>query len=319
MNQLDVSTYHRQLVCDAAVANDLGPYVERLQALIRPSIVLATSRAKASSLAVGTTKIGGAPDLPESLPWPEWNRQLLAFYGQINLTDIAPFELGLPTEGLLSFFFATDMDATRAQCTGAGIVCRFTNQPLQRRKPPPRAPDPFRSCAVNIISYPSLPWGYSLRDQDMWGLDFVQQEDLHDAYAECVDSIKSTLHIGDDHHQFLGYPRPVQHTPIEICMQRARTVPPPPPLLHRVQHSLWEGFKNFALSRNPPINTPLPEASRSPDDLERCRDWKLLLELREDENADIQLIDSGRIYFMYPSEQLRCGDFSMPWTMLDFG
>jgi hypothetical protein len=322
MDQLGVSSYHRQLVRDAAIAHDLQPYIEQIQALVRPSVVLATSRAEARSIPVGGSKIGGAPDMPDSLEWPVWNEQPLGFLGQINLTEIAPFQLGLPSDGLLLFFFCFDSDlmAPWPQNTSAGVVYYVQAEKLTPRKSPQRARERFRKCAVRYVPYPSLPQGYNDEVATLWGLDFLVDDETDAAYAECIRSIDEALGIdklptrnGYNYHQLLGYPDAVQFAPIEVSMERARIAPSPPP-----QHSLWEDFKNFILSRNPPIYTNLPEAPRPPADPVQCRDWRLLLMLREDEHAGIGLIDSGCLYYMYPSEQLQCGDFSNPWTMLDF-
>lgn len=322
-----VSPDQLQLVRDAAIAHDLQPYIEQIQALVRPSVVLATSRAEARSIPVGGTKIGGAPDMPDSLEWPVWNEQPLGFLGQINLAEIAPFQLGLPSEGLLLFFFCFDSEllATRAQNTGAGVVCHVRAEKLTPRKSPKRAPERFRKCSVSYIPYPSLPQGYNDEVATLWGLDFLTDDESHANYAECISSIDEALGInelstanGYNYHQLLGYPVAVQSEPIEVSMEAARIAPQPPALLTRMQHSLWEDFKNFILSRNPPIYTPVPEAPRPPAAPDRCRDWRLLLMLREDEHAGIGLIDSGSLYYMYPSEQLQRGDFSNPWTTVDF-
>jgi len=239
---------------------------------------------------------------------------------------VAEFQLGLPSEGLLSFFFAEDFDATQAANSGAGAVVFSPTGALRRRKPPDRAPERFHSCSVRYIPYPSLPPTQDDESAEMWGLKLQGSDELHECYAECINIIDKALGVdqlstgdGYNYHQFLGYPHQVQSTPIEVCMERARVAPPPPPLWKQARHSLWEEFKNFILSRNPPIYTPLEETPRPPVDPARCRDWQLLLMLREDEHAGIRLIDSGCIYFMYPSEQFRRADFTEPWTMLDHG
>jgi hypothetical protein len=315
-----------QLVRDAAIANELGDYAEQLVGLARPSLVLATSRAKGSTIPVGSTKFGGSPDLPDSVEWPTWNRQLLGFYAQINLAEVAQFQLDLPTQGLLSFFFTDDFDITQPIDSGAGAVVLSTTGALRRRKPPDRAPERFQSCSVRYIPYPSLPPIQNDESSELWGLNLQGSDHLHESYAECIDNIDRALGVdqlptpdGFNYHQLLGYPDQVQSTPIEVCMERARNEPPPPPLWKRVRHSLWEEFKNVVLSRNPPIYTKLVETPRPPVDLVRCRDWRLLLMVREDEHAGFRLIDSGCIYYMYPSEPFRCADFSEPWTILDHG
>lgn len=60
-----------------------------------------------SALPTGTSKIGGLPDLASGAAWPQWNSKALSFVAQINLVDIAPYDVDslLPKHGLISFFY----------------------------------------------------------------------------------------------------------------------------------------------------------------------------------------------------------------------
>jgi len=84
---------------------------ERLQAqlveLLRPAIALTATRADDAQIPVGASKFGGAPDVPADFEWPMWNDKPLGFLAQINLEEVAPFDVEglLPKSGLLSFFF----------------------------------------------------------------------------------------------------------------------------------------------------------------------------------------------------------------------
>jgi hypothetical protein len=326
-DHMTVSDEHGKLIREAAIACELGEHADKLVALARPSLVLATSRKSSSSIPVGATKIGGFPDVPESFEWPYWNRVPLTFVAQVNLSEIAPFQLGLPNEGLLSFFFCFEagMEATREQSNGAGLVLLLPNDSLSRCKPPKRAAEPFDSCAVRFISYPSLPPAYADRVDELWGLDSLAGADLGDAQAEVIRHIDEALGIdklstseGSNYHQLFGYPDPVQSTPIEIDMERARIRPPGPALATELRHALWEGFKNFIFSRKPDPYSTAASPPPPPVDLERCRQWQLLMMFREDEYAGIRLIDSGCLYFMYPDGGFREGQFDDVWTAVDY-
>lgn len=61
---------------------------------------------------VGVSKVGGAPDLPPDLEWPEWEGEPLNFLAQISLPEIMGFETGglLPRDGMLYFFCDVTMD-----------------------------------------------------------------------------------------------------------------------------------------------------------------------------------------------------------------
>lgn len=78
-----------------------------LQDSLRYSIRLHTALANEDELELGATKIGGRPDLPEDISWPDWRDAPLNFLAQIRLADIAAYDLNsrLPHEGTLSFFF----------------------------------------------------------------------------------------------------------------------------------------------------------------------------------------------------------------------
>ena len=67
-------------------------------------------------LLVGSSRIGGRPDVPSDFVWPtyegssydvELKCRPLSFLAQINLRDVAAWdeEHLLPTEGILSFFY----------------------------------------------------------------------------------------------------------------------------------------------------------------------------------------------------------------------
>ena len=76
-----------------------------LQDSLRYSIRMHTALAS-DDLALGATKIGGQPDLPQDISWPEWRGAPLNFLAQIRLADIAEYDPGeLPHEGMLWFFF----------------------------------------------------------------------------------------------------------------------------------------------------------------------------------------------------------------------
>ncbi len=77
-----------------------------------PAIALAATRKGDAEIAVGASKFGGAPDVPEGFAWPLWNDLPLSFIAQINLTELAPFDIEnrLPSSGLLSFFYCLNED-----------------------------------------------------------------------------------------------------------------------------------------------------------------------------------------------------------------
>ena len=79
------------------VANDLKSGILEATRLI-------TEPGDESVLELGTTKIGGKPDLPVGTSWPSWNGSELSFIAQINLVDFGKAsQTLLPKKGLLSY------------------------------------------------------------------------------------------------------------------------------------------------------------------------------------------------------------------------
>lgn len=79
-------------------------------------IELKLSEKKEKNLPLGKSKVGGCPDLPDSIEWPyyeginfegEIRKRPLAFLAQINLQDIKKYDIDnlLPKRGILYFFY----------------------------------------------------------------------------------------------------------------------------------------------------------------------------------------------------------------------
>jgi uncharacterized protein YwqG len=94
--------------------NELG--LEKLAVKIEPTLRNAISlnpiECKESEIEIGQSKLGGKPDLPETINWAKDQRNAsLAFVGQINLEEMEGLDTEnlLPKTGILYFFY----DATQ--------------------------------------------------------------------------------------------------------------------------------------------------------------------------------------------------------------
>ncbi len=99
--------------------NELGRIADQLIELAAPTIRVYVQGADEGDIPIGTSKLGGCPDLPEGVSWPAWHESM-AFIGQINLAEVAPYdtEQVLPPYGLLSFFYETDGEPLHAERWG---------------------------------------------------------------------------------------------------------------------------------------------------------------------------------------------------------
>ena len=67
---------------------------------------------KGQTIHAGRSKVGGLPDLPADLSWPEGDDGRLAFVAQIDLEEVKPLDLqgSLPGAGMLYLFAFADGD-----------------------------------------------------------------------------------------------------------------------------------------------------------------------------------------------------------------
>ncbi|WP_298903127.1 YwqG family protein [uncultured Psychroserpens sp.] len=75
---------------------------DKIKSMIEPIIVMNYGRTQN----LGSSKLGGTPDLPSTIEWPKFEGHSMVFYGQLNLSDIANLHQDslLPKTGILYFF-----------------------------------------------------------------------------------------------------------------------------------------------------------------------------------------------------------------------
>ncbi|MBL4637391.1 MAG: DUF1963 domain-containing protein [Kofleriaceae bacterium] len=102
---------------DAEFESDNDGLAEEMIGALRPVIGIGL---KKEAVAIGQSKIGGKPHLPEGMEWPcedddteaeenGWNYKRLSFVCQINLAECKPYDFeGLPDRGMLYLFHTTE-------------------------------------------------------------------------------------------------------------------------------------------------------------------------------------------------------------------
>lgn len=120
------------------------------------SFRLVTTPAIDDRLAPGTSKLGGAPDLPPGTPWPARAGAPLAFVLQLDLSGI---DTGgeLPADGLLSFFYDAVEEpwGDEPEDAGSWLVTHVpAGTPLERRAFPDDLPEDVRYDAVTLAAEP---------------------------------------------------------------------------------------------------------------------------------------------------------------------
>jgi len=186
--------------------NRLSRVAKDLLAMLQPAIRLKTFSCREDELPLGSTRVGGRPDLADDVVWPSWNGKPLVFLAQINLGDLAkfPFASVLPREGWLVFFYEAEQSTwgydPKDKGSWAVIFMPDAKARLERRGLPS---DILQNGFYNLCKVQTheivtaMPW-------ESPAIDRLQLSgDERDAYFELLDEVYGE---GEVCHQILGHP-----------------------------------------------------------------------------------------------------------------
>ncbi len=235
----------------------------------------------------GFSRLGGLPDMPEGLPWPEWQGKPQAFLAQLDLSTIhTALPSFLPATGYLYFFYDQDQGVWGFDPKDAG-GWRVLYSTADRATFLPRAAPVglaeefvYHSKAVRPQRIDVLPDSQTLPKSEFeWDRDGETYQVLRQEAFEALG-----------HHQVLGPPTPVQNADMERECQFTS---------NGVYVGTPEGYKD--------PRVPALEAGAG--------DWKLLLQLDTDDDCGWMWGDVGTLYFWIREQDARAGDFSRVWMV----
>jgi uncharacterized protein (TIGR02996 family) len=172
---------------EAAAREDFPELKKSMLKLARPALRMVKKPAKDAKLAVGASKIGGSPDLPNGYAWPKGKEckaiynddttgveQLAGFLAQVNLAEVAHTQAtrDLPKAGMLSFFSFQDGENDNPDVIGAKAVYFPDPAALIRTKPPEKLTEGNTEVAAQRLTFEetldlpevnSGPWRDQLR------------------------------------------------------------------------------------------------------------------------------------------------------------
>jgi uncharacterized protein YwqG len=199
---------------------------------------------------LGTSKLGGLPDLPAGLAWPKWKTDHLTFVGQVNLAELPASDL-LPKVGMLSFFYDREQSAWGFDPNHKeGFRLWYFPEVSQLVRSPGQAVFTFPPAQVSFEPFLSLPDSSAGTVRDLL-LDIENDEQYYDFVGK---------HAGPaPHHQILGWPHVIQGDMALECQL--------------VTNGLYTGdASGYKDSRRKELE---PGAN----------DWTLLLQIDSDDNA----------------------------------
>ena len=264
------------------------PELQRVAAAIKqiaqPAVRLATSAAVHQQ--PGTSRLGGAPDVPAEFVWPTLRDQPLAFLAQFRLADFAKTALAaqLPASGMLWFFYDPSQQTFGADPNDrAGWQVLFHEDGALTPTPVPTAMPPaahYKAAKLSFLPEITLPSRDTLAILDpSW-----QPAEL-DRYEQLLADAETQAERRQPHHQLLGHPDQIQD----------------------------EMHTQVALVSNGMTDSDDPRAA---DALKSAANWQLLLQLDSDPHTAMAWGSAGKLYFWIEQAALAAHRFDKTWCIL---
>lgn len=278
---------NKDAVRAALQAGGLSRIMPKLDALMQNSVRL-NSHKVVDEIAIGESKLGGMPDLADEVAWPLMGDVPLSFVGQINLSDVQPFETDhvLPTSGMLYCFYDANQQTYGSdpadQAGWKVIYSTAERSTLKRRAFPEALPSQarFATSGLTFSSEVTLPQRPNLLDST---LDLTDAE--RKAYSEFMAVFPSAEDRAILHHRLLGHSDDLQDD------------------MHVQAQLLSHGFSD----------DQSPEAAAL---LASANDWVLLLQIDSDSEAGMQWASTGLLYFWITQADLQARNFDGVWGIL---
>ncbi|GBC61500.1 DUF1963 domain-containing protein [Desulfonema ishimotonii] len=275
------------IIKEKLTKHGLKPFADKIITRMKPCLRI-SCKPVAGKLPVGTSKIGGQPDLPEAFPWPEWRNRPLSFLAQFNLGEIAAFPSAevLPGEGLLLFFYDAEQSTWGfdPEDIGSWQVLHIRETSLSPRPFPDDLTEyaRYRECVSAFTEQISLPEAYFSLSEQLCLSDRQMRN-----YAACLEELMGEDAAG---HRLLGYPDTIQGDMQLACQL--------------VSNGLFCGDPSG-------FNDPRARVLKA-----GMWDWQLLFQLTSDDPARMMWGDSGKVYFWIRQQDLARADFKKCWMML---
>ena len=240
---------------------------------------------------IGTSRLGGLPDVSPGFVWPIRDGRSLGFLAQINCSEVAPHdsEHAFPDSGLLHFFYDIQEQpwGYDPKHRGGAVVFYTSDGPLEA------APSPSDRDAEVIL--PSIPVGFrpflSIPGYDSTACDSLNLDDVdREAYLELYDAVSSEASNGQPNHQLLGHSNNIQGD---------------------MQLECQLVFSGLCCDNSTDYNDPRRKELEA-----GAGDWRLLLQFDSDDDLNIMWGDCGMIYFWIRSADLRRREFKHAWAIL---
>src|SRR6266699_4593953 len=197
----------------AFAASGLSRLLKDIDLVSRASIRLQTNPVNESTLSIGASKLGGMPDLPPEVSWPERKGLPQSFIAQIHLNEVRPYDTNklLPQDGMLWFFYDAQQQTFGADPADLGgwrvIFMDGNSRGLQRTPAPAQLPaaSQFKACNITFASEITLSQQPKLEIPNLDWTDAEQKQ-----YETLLSTFPNAADHAMVHHRLLGHPDTIQ-------------------------------------------------------------------------------------------------------------
>jgi len=256
-----------------------------LERIGEPVLKFRTLPETKKKLSLGSSKMGGNPHLPVGIPWPVNDGRPLDLLVQLNLAELPRkfLEGSLPERGWLYFFYDLEQrpwgfDVSHRH--GWRVLFYDGDRKTLGRRSRPDATDPIlRSCGLTLFEGVYVNWP-SLQDEE--SLADLRYLNKHEGLFQAGVENSGHRFLGNNHggQGDMQVESQLASHGVHLCDERC-------PVLDRGKsEKIKAGIKN----------------------------WRFLLELDSDKNANLEWTAYGSLYFWIRDEDLRHCDFHNVWA-----
>jgi uncharacterized protein YwqG len=266
----------------------LARVLKDIAAISQPAIRLYPHVLDEASIAVGTSKFGGAPDLPPDIAWPTWHGLPQSFIAQIRLDDACDYDVAhlLPRNGMLWFFYDAKQETygdDPADHGGWSVFFRGGHPASLRRASIPTALPKnslFAACAATF----AVEWTLTQMPQlEIAQFDWSDEEQHR--YEQVLAAVPDAADRALSRHHLLGFPDTIQDDMREQCQL----------------------ISNGVTADDDPRAQTLARGAQ---------DWQLLLQIDTDEHIGMRWASSGMLYYWLKQADLKDRRFEQSWLVL---
>ncbi|OOR55834.1 cytoplasmic protein [Bacillus mycoides] len=147
-------------------------------------------------IAIGSSKMGGVPDLPDTFEYPTYKENPLCFIAQFNLSDLqnVGMDHNLPKTGMLYFFSIENYFEEDVNPNEAGRVLYY-DIPVEQLRRADEIQAKYNQCAITFELTYKLP--------EL----FIEDEADSDRFLQLLEEL---IPDNYDNHQMFGEPFSVQ-------------------------------------------------------------------------------------------------------------